>query len=71
MKGAPRLIRQRMTGSRATSACIQPPNGVGPGAQLADEQDRLDGATSPARMYTPPRERLLDLSTPKLVNDLL
>jgi hypothetical protein len=35
-----------MTGSRAGSACIQPPNAVGPGAQLADEQDRLDGATS-------------------------
>src|SRR5260370_1862094 len=39
-----------MTGSCATSASIQPPNAVGLGAQLADEQDRLDGATSPVPM---------------------
>src|SRR6266403_1782952 len=34
------------------SACIQPPNAVGPGAQLSDEQDLLDGATSPVPMST-------------------
>src|ERR1700738_2350546 len=39
-----------MTGSRATSASIQPPNAVGLGAQRADEPDWLDGATSPVPM---------------------